>query len=171
MKFPKLKLKTPVIRSLIRLYLVFGTMIILFVIVFNTNFFYWNCNVPFTAFIAYGSGFLIRLFGGDALVESTYLLTSGFRINIVDGCNGLYAAAILVSGVAAYPSKAKQKIIGVLLGFTAIFGMNLIRVISLFYLGQYFPEIFEEAHIYIWQPLIILWAIFVWFIWWIKIEK
>ncbi|OQX91456.1 MAG: exosortase H [candidate division Zixibacteria bacterium 4484_95] len=166
----KIKIKKPVMKSLIRLYLSFGVIMIFFIIVFNTKIFYWNVNVPFTSFIAFVSGLVINIFGGSSHVTGTHLSTAHFSINVVDGCNGLYAAAILISGVIAYPSSIAHKLLGVLIGFSAIFVLNLVRVISLLYLGQYYPDIFHEAHIFIWQPIIILWAIFIWYIWWSIIE-
>jgi exosortase H (IPTLxxWG-CTERM-specific) len=166
----KAKIKAPIIKSLARLYLGFGAIIIFFVIIINNKTFYWNVNVPFTSFIAFASGFLINLFGGTSFVNGTHLSTPQFGINIVDGCNGIYATVILVAGVVAYPSKIIHKIIGVVIGFIAIFLLNLIRVISLLYLGQAYPDIFEEIHIFIWQPIIIIWAIYIWYLWWSKIE-
>ena len=167
---PILKIKSPVIRSLARLYLGFAGAILFFVVVFNTKIFYENINVPFTSFIVMTSSFLINLFGGASSVNGTHLSTPQFGINVVDGCNGIYATAILLSGVIAYPSRVKFKLIGIAVGFTAIFVLNLVRVISLLYLGQYFPDIFKEVHVFVWQPIIILWAIYIWYLWWKQIE-
>ena len=107
----------------------------------------------------------MNLFGAGSNVMGTILSTSSYSINIVDGCNGIYATAILLSGILAYPSGIKDKLWGVLLGTAAVFLLNLGRVISLFYLGQYYPDIFNEVHVYVWQPIIILWAIIVWDFW------
>lgn len=167
---PLLKFKSPVIRSLARLYLGFAGAILFFVIVFNTDFFYKYINVPFTSFIVKSSSFLINLFGGTSSVNGTNLSTPQFGINVVDGCNGIYATAILLAGIIAYPSTIKHKGLGILIGFWAIFALNLVRVISLLYLGQYFPSIFKEVHVFVWQPIIIIWAICVWYVWWVKIE-
>lgn len=170
MKLPRLKIKSPVLKSLARLYLAFGGILLLFVIIFNNKIFYENVNVPFTSFIVLSSSFLINLFGGTSFVNGTHLSNAQFGINVVDGCNGIYATAILLSGIIAYPAKAIHKLLGVAVGFIAIFVLNLVRVISLLYLGQYFPDIFKEIHIFIWQPIIILWAIYIWYLWWYKIE-
>jgi hypothetical protein len=40
-----------------------------------------------------------------------------------------------------------------------------VRVISLFYLGQWDYQIFEWAHLYVWQALIMLDVLVVWLIW------
>lgn len=170
MNFLKFRIKSPVLKSLLRLYLTFGGLLILFVILFNNKIFYWHVNVPFTSFIVLSSSFLINVFGGTSSVNGTHLSTPHFGINVVDGCNGIYATAILVAGVLAYPARWKHRLLGVLIGFVAIFLVNLIRVISLLYLGQRFPDIFKEIHIFVWQPIIIIWAIYVWYLWWNKIE-
>ena len=44
-------------------------------------------------------------------------------------------------------------------------GLNIVRVISLFYLGQWNLEVFEWAHLYVWQALIMLDVLVVWLVW------
>ena len=46
--------------------------------------------------------------------------------------------------------------IGLALGFLAIQALNVVRIISLFYLLQWNPVWFEWAHLYLWQALIML---------------
>jgi len=54
---------------------------------------------------------------------------------------------------------------GILIGIPAIFIINQLRVVSLFYLGRSHPAVFEEVHVYVWQPIIIVFAILVWHFW------
>ena len=42
---------------------------------------------------------------------------------------------------------------------------NVVRVISLFYLGRYDRDVFEWAHLYVWQALIMLDVLIVWVVW------
>jgi exosortase H (IPTLxxWG-CTERM-specific) len=119
----------------------------------------------FTAFIAFFSSKVLNLFGTAASVSGTHLSSKDFGINIVDGCNGVFATAILLAGIVAYPSKIKDKLIGILIGIPAIFIINQLRVVSLFYLGRSYPTVFEEVHVYVWQPVIIIFAILVWDFW------
>ena len=44
-------------------------------------------------------------------------------------------------------------------------GLNIIRVISLFYIGQWNTRVFEWAHLYVWQALIMLDVLVVWLVW------
>jgi exosortase H (IPTLxxWG-CTERM-specific) len=127
--------------------------------------------IPLTYLAATSSGWIMNIWGAGATVVENTLMTSQYSINVVDGCNGVYATAILISGIVAYPSKITHKALGALIGIIAIFVLNLVRVISLFYFGQYYPDIFREAHVYVWQPIIILWAIYIWDFWRRKIES
>ena len=51
------------------------------------------------------------------------------------------------------------------IGFLAIQGLNLVRIISLFYMGQWNMTLFKWFHLYLWQALIILDALVVWLVW------
>ena len=72
---------------------------------------------------------------------------------------------VLLAAIIAFPAPIIHKIKGLIIGFLAIQGINLIRVISLFYLGQWSQELFDWAHLYIWQALIMLDALLVFLIW------
>ena len=51
------------------------------------------------------------------------------------------------------------------LGFVAVQAINIVRVISLFYLGQWNMTAFNFAHEYLWQALIMLDVLVVWLVW------
>lgn len=167
----RLDINKQVLKSLLRLYAAFVAILLFFVVIFQIEAVHETIVVPFTSLVAEFSGSVMNIFGAGARVHNNHLSTSSYSINIVDGCNGIYATAILISGVLAFPSRFKEKLWGILLGVAAIFALNLVRVISLFYLGQFYPDVFEEVHVYVWQPIIILWAIFVWDFWSRKIKK
>ena len=90
---------------------------------------------------------------------------NGFAVSIEAGCNGVEATIVLVAAICAFPAGWKQKLIGLCGGILAVQGLNVIRVISLFYLGQWDMQIFEWAHLYVWQALIMLDVLIVWLVW------
>ncbi len=90
---------------------------------------------------------------------------NGFAVSIEPGCNGVEAMIVLLAAIAAFPAPWLYKLKGLAWGFVAIQGMNLLRIISLFYLGQWSRELFDWAHLYIWQALIMLDALVVFLIW------
>ena len=80
----------------------------------------------------------------------------GFAVSIEAGCNGVEATIVLVAAIVAFPSPWPGKLVAILLGFLAIQVMNIARIISLFYLGDWNMEIFTWVHLYLWPVLIMI---------------
>jgi exosortase H (IPTLxxWG-CTERM-specific) len=123
--------------------------------------------VPWTGLVADSSAGLIRAFDGDAVSEGKVLRSqkTGFAVSIEAGCNGVEAMLVLLAGMLAFPAPWKLKLIGLAIGVVAIQALNLVRIVSLFYLGQWNLQWFEWAHLYVWQALIMLDALIVWLLW------
>jgi exosortase H (IPTLxxWG-CTERM-specific) len=120
---------------------------------------------PYTGLVAKMSGAALSLLGEEITVQECLLSSPRFSVTIYNGCNGLITSLILISGVLAFPSSWPAKLIGVIGGLVAIQVINLIRIISLFYTGIYFPSWFDESHIFIWQSIVILAGVSLWVIW------
>jgi len=121
----------------------------------------------FSAHLAFVSARLITVCGGKCLQHGAILSSSsgGFAMEVRDGCNGVNVVILLWAAILAYPSNIKWKLIGLGGGLAAIQLVNLFRLISLFYLGQYSPSMFEFAHLYLWETLIIIDAMVVFGLW------
>lgn len=124
-------------------------------------------TLPFTSLLADVSGFLIKLFDSNVATDGIVIrsLENGFAVAIAPGCDGIEAVIILVAAVVAFPSPWKMKLAGIVVGFFAIQALNLVRIISLFYMGQWSQAAFDWFHLYLWQALIVLDALAVWLIW------
>ncbi len=123
--------------------------------------------MPFTAAIAHVSAFIMQLFDHHVTARNNDIVSavSGSGIRIVAGCNGVEAVLILVSAVLAFPAPWKHKLAGIGIGFIAIQGLNLVRIISLYYLHEWNRVWFDWFHLYLWQALIILDALVFWLLW------
>jgi len=88
-----------------------------------------------------------------------------FAVTIYNGCNGLITSLIFIAGVLAFPARTTAKLIGVAGGLLAIQVVNLVRIVSLFYIGIFLPDWFNDAHIFVWQSLVILAGVALWVIW------
>ncbi len=113
------------------------------------------------------SAFLIHFLGGHADVDGTILRhpATGLAVEMKDGCNGVNVTVLLCAALLAFPASWKQKAKGLLLGCVAIQAVNLVRFISLFYLLQYNQAWFDFAHAYLWESLIMLDALAVFWLW------
>jgi exosortase H (IPTLxxWG-CTERM-specific) len=123
--------------------------------------------VPFTEVLAWVSAVLMTSFDSDVVAHGIDIqsLSTGFAVRIAPGCDGIEAVIILLSAVIAFPSPWKHKLIGIGIGFVAIQALNLVRIISLFYMGQWSQTMFDWFHLYLWQALIVLDALAVFLIW------
>ena len=131
--------------------------------------------LPFTAAIAKVSVWLVGMFDPHAIAYGKILqsTSNNFAISIERGCNGVEAVIILVSAMLAFPASWKHKLAGIGIGFVAIQLLNLVRIISLFYLGQWNRVWFDWFHLYLWQALIVLDALVVFLLWlrWLPRER
>ncbi len=123
--------------------------------------------LPFTSALAKVCVSIVGVFDSHAIAYGKILQsTSGnFAISIERGCNGVEAVIILVSAMLAFPAPWKHKLVGIGLGFLAIQALNVVRIISLFYLGQWNRLWFDWFHLYLWQALIVLDALVVFLVW------
>lgn len=123
--------------------------------------------LPWTSMLADLSGWLMSFFDQNVLTAGKVISSklNGFAVSIEPGCNGVEAMIVLLAAILAFPAPFVYKLKGLFWGFVAIQGMNLVRIISLFYLGQWNREVFDWAHLYIWQALIMLDALVVFLIW------
>jgi len=123
--------------------------------------------LPWTEALARISAGLITFFDSHVIVSGKVLqsTTNGFAISIEAGCNGIEAAIVLIAAMLAFPAPWKHRLTGIVAGLAAVQALNVVRVASLFYLGQWRAEIFEFAHLYVWQALIMFDVLIVWLIW------
>lgn len=123
--------------------------------------------VPWTGFLASASAFIVRLFDASVLSHGNALqdMRTGGGITIEAGCNGVEAVIMLAAAVFAYPARFRARMTGLLIGAVAIQLLNLVRIISLYYLVLWSVPAFEFAHLYLWQALIMLDVLVVWLVW------
>ena len=123
--------------------------------------------LPWTMLLARMCAGLVTWFDSTTAAAGKVLwnTVTGFGVSIEPGCNGIEACIVLFAAVMAFPSSWRHKLIGLALGFLAVQGLNVVRVISLFYLGQWNTQVFNFAHEYPWQALIMLDVLIVWLLW------
>jgi len=131
--------------------------------------------LPFTAGLAHVAVWLMQFFDHVVVSDASNIRQGpgGPGIEIVAGCNGVEAVLILISAVLAFPSPWRYKLLGVGVGFVAIQALNLVRIISLYYLLLWNRVWFDWFHLYLWQALIILDALVFWLVWlrWLPREE
>jgi exosortase H (IPTLxxWG-CTERM-specific) len=142
-----------VLRFLVMFVLAFGACYFLFSIAPGVK---AGVIKPYTHFLANTVAVFINLFGAGATAVGTQVSSGQFTIDIATGCDGVEASSLFVAGVLAFPTQWRARMIGLALGIPAIHGINLLRLVGLYYAGVYFPSLFEELHVYVAQTVVIL---------------
>ena len=122
---------------------------------------------PWTAILTRLSVYIMTIFDPHVVAYGNVIQnqSNGFGIAIEAGCNAVEACIVLIAAMLAFPASWRHKLLGLAVGIVAVQGLNIVRVISLFYLGQWRTDVFEFAHLYLWQALIMLDVLVVWLIW------
>jgi exosortase/archaeosortase family protein len=88
-------------------------------------------------------------------LEGYWLYGERASLGIAVDCNGVWAFVIFAAAVLAIPSSWRAKAWGLGLGVPLLWIVNLIRIVSLYYVAIHLPSVFEALHLYFWQFLII----------------
>ncbi len=108
---------------------------------------------------------VLNLLGSSTSVNGTILSSDSFAVNIVAECTAVGPLVLFMGAVLAYPSAIRAKSIGWLLGLVVLSAVNLIRIMSLFWIGSAYPRYLDIAHLLVWQTAMILLAIVLWLFW------
>lgn len=120
---------------------------------------------PHLRMIASTTGGILRLAGFDATVSDTKIITKDITVKIVRGCDAIEPMAAFIAAVLASPVSMWPKLMGIIIGTLSLFVINFVRIISLFWVGMYYPDVFTFMHESIWQAAFILLAIMFWAFW------
>ncbi|HUO85083.1 MAG TPA: exosortase H [Thermoanaerobaculia bacterium] len=127
--------------------------------------------VPFTGWITRVSGAILNLLGQEVTITGTVIASSQFGVDIKNGCNGVEAMLLVLAAIFAFPATWISRVVGILAGAIAVQLLNFIRIVSLYLLGRYYPEIFQLFHTGVWQILIILAGVGIFLLWSFKFAQ
>ena len=111
------------------------------------------------------TGGILNLLGHRTVVTGTTVSSEAFGITVVTACTGLFTTGLFLIAVIAFPTGWTSKLIGVGLGVGGIFLLNVVRLVSLYYIGVHLPGLLDPAHQLVWQSVLIVFAVALWLLW------
>jgi exosortase/archaeosortase family protein len=76
-----------------------------------------------------------------------------FGIDIANECSAVSQVIIVASALFAYPTGLRLRLLGLFLFAAIIFVGNILRLVSLFWIGIWAKEHFDFVHFYVWGGL------------------
>lgn len=86
-------------------------------------------------------------------------------VQVLAGCNAVEVCALLTAAILAFPGRLRDGLVGAAAGVAALQVVNLLRIISLLYLSRGSESLFEFFHHYVWDAMIGLEGLLVFFFW------
>jgi exosortase H (IPTLxxWG-CTERM-specific) len=143
----------------------FALLMLIFYCIYMPPFFQDKLITPIASFYATLSGKVLNLFGYGTTVFGDMISSARFSLSIKKGCDALEPMGLFVAGLFAFPASFRKKLVGMGIGLSVIFLLNILRIVTLFLTGVYKPSLFEAMHMEIWQIVFILVAIGLLFLW------
>jgi exosortase/archaeosortase family protein len=69
------------------------------------------------------------------------------------------------AGVIAFPAPWRRKVAGLLIGGAMLFGLNVVRIASLFLMGASKSSLLDDFHLFWWPAFFIICALALWVAW------
>lgn len=108
---------------------------------------------------------VLRLFGCATVVDGTSVVSGQFSISVVTACTGLFATGLYVVAVLLFPAAWRSRLVGCAVGVCVLFVVNVVRLVSLYYVGVHWPYALDVVHQVVWQSLLIATVVAMWLLW------
>ncbi len=96
---------------------------------------------------------VLNLLGSRNYTEGARVISEAFSFEVTPGCTSIIPTGLFVSLIMAWPCQFRDKATGIAVTSVALFGINLLRLVTLYYVGAVFPGFLDTAHVYVWQFL------------------
>lgn len=153
---------------LLRIVTVFGLLVGAYYAFAATELYETRVYQPYIRINAHLSSGILNLFGFAVVAGDDSLKSPEFGLRIGKGCDGLEPTALFAAAVLAFSAPILLKLPALVIGIPLLAMLNLVRIVSLFLVGIYRPDVFQTMHIDVWQVLYILVGISffaVWLLW------
>ena len=107
----------------------------------------------------------LRLLGTGVDINGTVVASDRFAYVIIAECTLIGPLLLYLAAVLAYPTGLASKAYGVGLGLLVLGALNVVRLVSLFYVGTHVPQYLDVAHLIIWQGVMVLSVVVLWLSW------
>ncbi len=152
----------------VRILVVFGLVLGSYYAFAATEFYETLIFQPYVVVNTDLSGRILSLLGYEMSVSDYSLSSPQFGLTIGPGCDGLEPTALFVAAVMAFAAPLALKLPALAIGVPLLASLNLVRIVSLFLVGIYYPDWFHTMHVDVWQFLYIAVAMVffgLWLVW------
>ena len=116
---------------------------------------------------AWLSNTILNSFGQRTHVSEVTIESPQFAIVLRRGCDAVEATWLFCAAVVSFRAPFMRKLPGLLAGIVLLQALNLVRIVTLYWIGFHVPDFFDSAHTELWPAAFVVVAI-VLFRYWIE---
>ena len=118
-----------------------------------------------SATLAWMSARAAGMLGIPASLDGAVIDADGFVAVIAAQCTAIEIILVFGAAVLVWPVSLRARMLGLLLGITALCALNFARIVSLLWVGAAYPQHFDTAHLAVWQTGMVLAGFVIWLLW------
>ena len=111
------------------------------------------------------AAFSLSILGVPVSLDGVVINADGFLAVVAAQCTAIELILVFGSAVLVCPVSLGARMRALSFGIPALCALNLVRVVSLLFVGVRFPEHFDTAHLAVWQTVMAAAALAMWFMW------
>ncbi len=125
---------------------------------------------PLTWITTHATWYVLLITGLPVTMEGVIISTPrNINMEIIYECTGIYGIIVYLSAVLATPKVSwTKKLMGCWLGLIIIWLMNIVRLVTIYWVTYEYPPAFDFIHTYFWQLFLIVVVILVYAVWFKK---
>jgi exosortase/archaeosortase family protein len=111
------------------------------------------------------SGWVLNSCGMEVKVVGTQIVGSDFAVAVAQGCDAIQVCSLLAAAVLAFPVSWGARFRGLAIGTALLQILNILRIVTLYWMGAYFSNFFKTAHEVVWPGTLIVATVVTWILW------
>ena len=123
---------------------------------------FWPVNLKATA---WASNLILSGLQQHTTLAGNTINSDKLTFLVKRGCDATEPVWMLAAGVIAFPAPIRRKLVGILAGTVLLLGINLLRVVGLFFVSRYHPSLYDTLHLTIFPAVFIMLAMLIWYGW------
>jgi exosortase H (IPTLxxWG-CTERM-specific) len=108
---------------------------------------------------------ILQHMGQATTVTGVTIRSAQFAIAVRRGCDAIEPAWFFAAAVLAFPIRTRGKTLALVAGISLILLLNLVRIVSLYFIGLRMPAFFPTAHLEVWPAVFMVVVLLLWAAW------
>ena len=110
------------------------------------------------------AGWVLRLTRADVTVAGADVV-GDISLTVAKNCDAMDVNILFVAAIVAFPTGWRRRAVGIGLGVLGLAAINILRIVSLYYVGVRFPRHFEVVHAELWPFAMVAVAVMAFVLW------